>query len=171
MKGYIHVYTGNGKGKTTAAIGLSVRAVGAEKKVYFAQFVKGKPYAEINAIKEQLPAITVKQFGLGCFIRKEPTQSDIDAAQKGLDEVAKIIEAGKHDVIILDEANIAIYYKLFSAEQLISVIQKKAEETEIVITGRYAAPEILEIADLVTEMKEIKHYYNNGIQARKGIEF
>jgi cob(I)alamin adenosyltransferase len=171
MKGFIQVYTGNGKGKTTAAIGLSIRAVGAGKKVFFAQFVKGKPYSEITVLHEFLPAITLKQYGLGCFIEKEPTKEDIKSAQKGLQEIKKIIQADSYDVIVLDEANIALFYKLFSIKDLIDVIQSKAPKTEIIITGRYAPKEVIAIADLVTEMKEIKHYYNSGIEARKGIEY
>ncbi|MGQ9845940.1 MAG: cob(I)yrinic acid a,c-diamide adenosyltransferase, partial [Bacteroidales bacterium] len=107
MKGYIQIYTGNGKGKTTAAIGLSVRAVGAGKKVFFAQFVKGQIYSEVKAIMQYLPNITIKQYGLDCFIYHKPKQEDIDAARKGFEEVSEIILSGKYDVIVLDEANIA----------------------------------------------------------------
>lgn len=171
MKGYIHVYTGNGKGKTTAALGLALRAVGAGKKVYFAQFVKGKIYSEIDAINRYIPEITVKQYGRGCFIVDEPTSEDIQAAKEGLGEVGAVIRSGKYDVVVLDEATIALHYKLFSVEELIAVLQEKREETEIAITGRYAPEELIEIADLVTEMKEIKHYYTKGISARKGIEY
>lgn len=170
-KGYIQVYTGNGKGKTTAALGLAVRAVGAGKKVFFAQFVKGQIYSEIHAIQQFLPAITVEQYGLNCFIVQSPTQKDIDIARKGFEKVSEIILSGNYDVIVLDEANIAIYYKLFPVEELIQLLKKKPLETEIIITGRYAPPELIEIADLVTEMKEIKHYYTKGIEAREGIEF
>lgn len=171
MKGYIQVYTGNGKGKTTAAFGLALRAVGSGKKVYFAQFVKGKIYSEIEAVQKFLPNITVKQYGLGCFIVKSPTENDIKAARKGLDEISEIIRSDEYDVIVLDEANIAFFYNLFSTEELIDVLQQKREKTEIIITGRYAPPDIVEIGDLVTEMQEVKHYYNEGVEARKGIEF
>lgn len=171
QKGYIQVYTGNGKGKTTAAFGLALRAVGAGKKVFFAQFVKGQIYSELEAVEKYLPSITIKQYGLDCFIEKSPTEADIKAAKEGLSQVAEIIASGQYDVIVLDEANIAIYYKLFTAQELISVINKRRKNTEIIITGRYAPPELLEIAHLVTEMKEIKHYYTQGVEARKGIEF
>jgi len=171
MKGYIQVYTGNGKGKTTAAFGLAIRAVGAGKKVFFAQFVKGKTYSEIEAIKKFVPNITIKQYGRGCFIVNEPTKEDIDAAMDGLKEVAKIINSGKYDLIVLDEVTIALYYKLFSFEELKDFLIEKPEKLEIIITGRYAPEELIELADLVTEMKEIKHYYNKGIEAREGIEF
>jgi cob(I)alamin adenosyltransferase len=170
-KGYIQVYTGNGKGKTTAAFGLVLRAVGAGKKVFFAQFVKGREYSEIHAVREFLPAVTVKQYGLDCFIVNAPTQVDIDMAHKGLEEISVIILSGKYDVVVLDEANIAIFYNLFTSTELIGILKRKPETVEIIITGRYACPEVLDAADLVTEMKEVKHYYTNGIKARKGIEF
>jgi cob(I)alamin adenosyltransferase len=171
MIGYIQIYTGNGKGKSTAAFGLSLRAIGAGKKVYFAQFIKGLPYSEIKAITKFIPDITLRQYGLGCFIYDNPTQDDIDAAQKGLKEISTIIQSGKYDVVVLDEANIALYYKLFTVQELIDVLTTKPEATEIIITGRYAPDELIKIADLVTEMKEIKHYYSRGIEAREGIEF
>ncbi len=171
MKGYVHVYTGNGKGKTTAAFGLALRAVGAGKKVFFAQFVKGKMYAEIKAVQKYLPAITVKQYGLGCFIVNTPSQKDIDAARDGLTEITQIMQSGNYDMIVLDEADIAVYYNLFSSQELIDIIDTRQETTEIIITGRYATPDIIEMADLVTEMHEIKHYYKRGVEARKGIEF
>lgn len=171
VKGYIQVYTGNGKGKTTAAFGLALRAVGAGKKVFFAQFVKGKIYSEIEAVNRFLPDITIKQFGLGCFIVDKPTQKDVEAAQAGLKEIKEIVLTGKYDMIVLDEANIALFYNLFTVESLIEIIRSKPEATEIIITGRYAPPELIEVADLVTEMKEVKHYFNNGVDAREGIEY
>jgi cob(I)alamin adenosyltransferase len=171
MKGYIQIYTGDGKGKTTAAFGLAIRAVGAGKSVFFAQFVKGQVYSEVKAIHEFLPAISIKQFGLKCFIRRNPTQADIDIAREGFEEVSEIILSGMFDMVVLDEANIALYYNLFSVEELIQLLKKKPSETEIIITGRYAPQELIDIADLVTEMKEIKHYYGKGIEARIGIEF
>ena len=171
MQGQIHVYTGNGKGKTTAALGLSLRAIGAGKKVFFAQFVKSQIYSEILACSEYLPNITTRQYGRDCFIYKEPTQEDIAAAQTGLKEVSEIITSGEYDLIVLDEVNIALYYKLFSVDEIIKIIKIKSKHTEIVLTGRYAPPEIIEVADLVTEMKEVKHYYQQGVEAREGIEF
>ena len=170
MKGYIHVYTGNGKGKTTAAIGLSIRAVGANKKVFFAQFVKGKKYSEVKTIQQFLPTITIKQYGLDCFIYQKPKHEDVEAARKGFKEVSEIIMSGTYDMVVLDEANIAMYYKLFCVEELIELLKRKPENVEVIITGRNAPDELIEIADLVTEMKEIKHYYTKGVQARKGIE-
>ena len=170
MKGYVQVYTGDGKGKTTAALGLAVRAAGAGLRVYFAQFVKGMKYSELDTLKKLSEYITVKQYGRNCFIERSPQKEDVQAAQEGLKEVRDVIRSGKYQVVILDEANIAIYYQLFTVEDLLEVIRSKPEDVELVITGRRADPRILEAADLVTEMKEIKHYYRNGVQARDGIE-
>ncbi|MBN1950619.1 MAG: cob(I)yrinic acid a,c-diamide adenosyltransferase [Bacteroidales bacterium] len=171
MKGYIHVYTGNGKGKTTAAFGLALRAVGAGRKVFIAQFAKGQVYSEIEAARRYLPDITIRQYGLDCFIINAPRQADIDFGRRGLKEVHQIIREGKFDMVILDEANIAFYYKLFTTEELLEILQERKEGTEVIITGRYAPPELIEAADLVTEMQETKHYFSEGVQARKGIEY
>ncbi len=170
MAGFIHLYTGNGKGKTTAAFGLALRAAGAGMHIFIAQFVKGMHYAELDAIK-RFPEIELKQYGLDCFIENEPTEKDIQAARKGFDEVADIILKNQYDMVILDEVCIALYYHLFETEELLTVLKKKPEAMEIILTGRYAPPELFEIADLVTEMKEIKHYYAKGVKARPGIEF
>ncbi len=171
QRGYIHLYTGNGKGKTTAALGLALRAVGAGKHVFIAQFVKGMPYSETVSIKKHLLCVTLLQFGLDCFIVNKPTKKDIEVAQKGLLEVSEIIASNLYDIVILDEVCIALYYKLFTVDEVIRILKSKPESVEIVLTGRYAPDELIEIADLVTEMKEIKHYYNQGVEARKGIEF
>jgi cob(I)alamin adenosyltransferase len=170
MRGYVHVYTGDGKGKTTAALGLAIRAAGAGMRVYIAQFVKGMHYSELDALQRHADRITLKQYGRDCFIEKEPTQEDIRAARKGLEEVKGILASGDYQMVILDEANIATRYNLFSAEELLELIRTKPESVELVITGRNADPEIIAAADLVTEMKEIKHYYRRGVQARPGIE-
>lgn len=170
MKGYIQVYTGNGKGKTTAALGLTLRAVGAGMKVFFAQFVKGMDYSELSAIKRFGDAVTLKQYGRGCFIHDEPEEADIVCARNGLDEVKEVLTNGEHDLVILDEANIAVQLNLFSVQELIDIIGRKPDHVELVITGRHAHPKVIEHADLVTEMKEIKHYYRHGVKARVGIE-
>lgn len=171
MRGLIQVYTGNGKGKTTAAFGLALRSVGAGKKVFIAQFIKGMPYSEIESVNKFLPGIIIRQYGLDCFIVNQPTEKDINAARYGLSEVSKIIISGEYDLVILDEACIAVHYNLFSVNDLIDILTSRPATVEIVVTGRYASHELIEIADLVTEMKEIKHYYHQGVQARKGIEF
>jgi cob(I)alamin adenosyltransferase len=170
MKGYIQVYTGNGKGKTTAAFGLALRAAGAGMNVFIAQFIKGMKYSELESIKRFDDLITLKQFGRRCFIHNEPEEEDIKFAVAGFKETKEIIISGKYDLIILDEANIAVYYNLFSAQDLLDVMDEKPDQVELVITGRYADPKIIEKADLVTEMIEIKHYYSNGVTARRGIE-
>jgi len=170
MKGYVQVYTGDGKGKTTAAFGLALRAAGAGLNIFIAQFVKGMKYSELDSIKRFSDLITLKQYGRGCFIKKDPTPEDIQAARSGLEAVREIILAGKHQVVILDEANIAIHYNLFTVEDLLELIDSKPEHVELVITGRNAHPDLLERADLVTEMKEIKHYFTKGVEAREGIE-
>ncbi|MCD6294332.1 MAG: cob(I)yrinic acid a,c-diamide adenosyltransferase [Deltaproteobacteria bacterium] len=170
MKGYTQVYTGSGKGKTTAAFGLALRAAGAGLKVYIAQFVKGMKYSELDSIEKLSDFIEIKQYGRDCFIFRDPEAEDLRVAQEGLKEVSKLMQSRKYDVIILDEANIATYYKLFPVDDLLELIQTKPENIELIITGRKADPRIIEAADLVTEMKEIKHYYQEGVHAREGIE-
>ncbi len=170
MKGYVHVYTGEGKGKTTAALGLAIRAAGAGHKVFLGQFVKGGFYSELNALRRFDDLITVEQFGLGRFINGKPTDSDIDAARKGLNRAREVVTSGDYKVVILDEANIALRYNLFSLAELIDLIDSKAQKTELIITGRNAPAEILAKADLITEMKAVKHYYTEGVMARTGIE-
>lgn len=170
MKGYIHVYTGNGKGKTTASFGLALRAAGAGLKVYIAQFVKGMEYSELKSIRRFNNLITLKKYGRSCFIKRDPEQEDIDLAQSGLEEIKEIVASRKYDVVILDEVTIAISYSLIDEDELIKLMDDKPEELELVITGRYASPNIIEMADLVTEMREIKHYYTKGVKARVGIE-
>lgn len=170
MKGYVQVYTGNGKGKTTAALGLSLRAAGAGLKVYIAQFMKMGEYSEIKALKRFSDLITVEQFGTGKFILDQPSPEEILAAKEGLKRISAIIAAGKYDLIVLEEANLAVKFNLFPVEDLLDIINAKPEPLELVITGRYADPVIIEKADLVTEMKEIKHYFQKGVAARVGIE-
>jgi cob(I)alamin adenosyltransferase len=170
MKGYVHVYTGNGKGKTTAAIGLAIRAAGAGMRVYIAQFVKGMHYSELDALDRYVDRITLKQYGRDCFIQKKPEEEDVQAARQGLEEVKGILASGDYQMVILDEANIATHYNLFSPDELIETVRSKPEAVELVITGRNADPKVVALADLVTEMREIKHYYNKGVEARAGIE-
>ena len=170
MKGYVQVYTGNGKGKTTAALGLALRAAGAGLKVFIAQFAKGSKYSELESLKKFDDVIVIKQYGRKDFIRKEAIPEDINLAQEGLKEVRNIITSGEYPLVILDEANIATYFKLFSPQELLDLIHSKPEHVELVITGRYADSLIMDNADLVTEMREIKHYSHKGIKARPGIE-
>ena len=170
-KGYVHIYTGRGKGKTTAALGLGLRAVGAGFKVYMIQFMKGRRYSEIDSI-EQISNFKIVQYGRDEFVSKEnPEQVDIDLAQKGFSHAKEILKKGKYDLIILDELNVAIDYNLISLDDVIRLIEEKPKNIELVLTGRYAHPELVKIADVVTEMLEIKHPYQEGIKARKGIDF
>ena len=170
-KGYVHVYTGPGKGKTTAALGLGLRAAGAGFKVHMTQFMKGRRYSELDAI-ENLPNFTVSQHGRDEFVSKEkPEQIDIDLAQEGFNHVKNIIKNTKYDMVILDEINVAVDYNLISLDDVLKLIEEKPEKLELVLTGRYAHPEIVKIADVVTEMLEIKHPYQQGIEARKGIDY
>jgi len=168
-RGYVQVYTGDGKGKTTAAFGLALRAAGAGLRVFIAQFVKGMEYSELRAL-ERFEEIEVRRYGRDCFIQREPEQADIEAARAGLAEAREELLSGRWDLVILDEANIATYFELFAAEELLAVIEEKPEGVELVITGRRADPRVIEVADLVTEMREVKHYYERGVPARKGIE-
>ena len=170
MKGYVQVYTGNGKGKTTAAIGLSLRAAGAGLTVYIAQFLKKGDYSEIKALRKLSGSITVEQFGQGRFIRGEPSPSDVAAAGAGLEKVRSAMASGRFDVMVLDEANGAVEVGLFPVSALIALIDEKPDALELVITGRSAHEDVIRRADLVTEMKVIKHYFDKGVAARVGIE-
>ena len=170
MKGYVQVYTGNGKGKTTAALGLAIRAAGAGLKVFIAQFIKRGEYSEIKALKRFADLITVEQFGRGRFINGKPAPEDIEASKQGLAKIRSIVAAGEHDVVVIEEGNVAIKCGLFLPQNLLDIISIKPNNVEIIITGRGADPAIIEKADLVTEMKEIKHYYAKGVAARVGIE-
>lgn len=170
MKGKVRVFTGDGKGKTTAALGLAIRAAGSGLKVFIAQFIKSHDYSEIKALKRFSDLITVEQHGLGRFIEKKQTTADIEAARRGLEKVKRIISSGEHNVIILDEANVAVKLSLLTEQDLFDVMAAKPKDIELIITGRYATPKIIQKADRVTEFKAIKHYYQKGVKARVGIE-
>jgi cob(I)alamin adenosyltransferase len=170
MHGYVQVYTGDGKGKTTAAMGLALRAAGAGLKVYIAQFVKSEKYSEIIALERLSDLITCRQYGSGCWLQGQPSDEDVQLARCGLEAVRRILAAGGHDVVILDEANIATHFGLLSADDLTALIDIKPPGVELIFTGRKADFRLIERADLVSEMREIKHYYQKGVLARKGIE-
>ena len=170
MKGYVQVYTGNGKGKTTASLGLSVRAAGAGFKVFIVQFLKQGDYSEIKALERFSDQITIEQYGLGRFVKGKPSPEDIEAGQKGYERVAAILKQGDHDLVVVEEGNVAVMCGLFPEEKLLDLMEMKPDHVELVITGRGATPAVMERADLVTEMKEIKHYYKAGVPARVGIE-
>jgi cob(I)alamin adenosyltransferase len=170
MKGYIQVYTGNGKGKTTAALGLAFRAAGAGLRVFIGQFIKMGDYSEIKALARFSDLITVKQFGQGRFIKGKPSLEDMSSAASGLKEIQERLLAGEFDVVIVEEGNVAVSAGLFSEKELLDLMDRKPPQVEMIITGRGALPSVIEKADLVTEMKEIKHYYHQGVVARVGIE-
>jgi cob(I)alamin adenosyltransferase len=170
-KGYIHVYSGHGKGKTTSAIGLGMRAAGAGFKVHMIQFMKGRKYCELGSI-EKVSKFSYSQHGRDEFVNKEnPEQIDIDLANEGFMKAKELIKSKKYDMIILDEINVAVDFNLIDLQEVLKVIDEKPENLELVLTGRYAHPEIVISADYVTEMIEIKHPYQLGIQARKGVDF
>ena len=169
-KGYVQVYTGNGKGKTTAMMGLTLRATGAGLHVYIGQFLKSMEYSEVMAIKTHLPNVKIEQYGEGCAIGRNVTPEDTKAAAKGMEKAMQAMLSGKYSIVVLDEANVAVHLGLLGVESVLELISKKPENVELVLTGRYAAPEVVAAADLVSEMRDIKHYYNAGIMARDGIE-
>ncbi len=170
MKGYTHVYTGNGKGKTTAALGLTVRALGNDLKVYIGQFMKGQKYGELNTLEKL--GVPVERFGTeDCIISPADVgERDIAKARKGYERVKEILIGGEFDLVILDEICVSTYFNLITPEEILHLMEIKPEGTELVLTGRYAPEKVIEAADLVTEMREVKHYYNSGVMARDGIE-
>lgn len=191
-KGYVQVYTGNGKGKTTAAIGLAIRALGAGKRVLLLQFMKSKVYSEHNILPQISPDLHLETLGKPFFVAKEgsltaeelakwgsevvvfppgkPPADYVAVAVQGIARAKAAVSNGKYDLVILDEINVAMFFELVSWQQVEDVINSKLENVELVLTGRGASPELIERADLVTEMREIKHYYQQGVEARLGIE-
>ncbi len=165
------MYTGDGKGKTTAALGLALRAAGAGMNVFIGQFVKGMEYGELLSVSRYFPGIVLKQYGRDCFINNQPEAQDISLAKAGLEEIKGILKSGRFQLVVLDEANIASYFELISVDDLLAAIDNREPGVEVVVTGRKADARLIEAADLVTEMVEVRHYYLKGIEARKGIEF
>jgi len=169
-RGYVQVYTGNGKGKTTAALGLAIRAAGAGLKVFMAQFIKKRRCSEHAALEAFGGMITIRQFGDGLLLGRKPSAADIRTAQKGIESARKAVISEEYDLVILDEANVAAHYGLILVRDLLDLIEGKPAGVELVITGRYADKKVMDAADLVTEMREIKHYGKQGVKARRGIE-
>lgn len=167
--GYVHVYTGEGKGKTTAALGLILRAAGAGWKVFLGQFVKGRGSSELEALERFPDQITFRQFGQPAFVRT-PQAGDREGARRGWAECRHAVLSGVYRLVVLDEANVAIALGLLSVEELLELIDARPESVELVITGRWADPRVLDRADLVTEMRDVKHYARQGVLARTGIE-
>ena len=182
-QGYIQIYTGNGKGKTTASLGVALRILGAGGKVFYAQFIKGENLSsEFKTLVKLSPPLqssvetssadffTYKSFGKGRFIKGPPAPEDINAAKKGLNECGKALSSGSYDLVVMDELNGAVKCGLCSIGEVMKVINLRTPQTELIITGRDAHPNLIAIADLVTEMNPVKHYFDKGVSARKGIE-
>lgn len=169
-KGYIQVYTGNGKGKTTASLGLTLRAIGAGYKVFIGQFLKGMKYSELKTFEMFAEYVEIKQLGGDCFVFGKPSEEDIRRAVDGLKICQEKIMSGKFDVVIMDEINVAVSLGLVPLDEVLNLMDNKPKNVELIMTGRNAHEKIMEKADLVTEMREIKHYYSKGVEAREGIE-
>lgn len=170
--GLVQIYTGNGKGKTSAAFGQSLRAIGRGLKVYVIQFIKGGfDYGELYIV-EKLPNLKLKAFGHGKFItEKPPKEDDIKSAKEALDLASEVINGGEYDIVVLDEINVALTLGLITIGSVVNLIETKPKHVELILTGRGAPRKLIEVADLVTEMKEIKHPFKNGVPPRKGIEY
>lgn len=168
-KGYVHIYTGNGKGKTTAAFGVALRSVMTGRQVYVGQFIKGMKYSEVG-LEALVDNLRVEQYGLECFIERDPTPEDHEKVAEGFKKALEILKSGKYDLVILDEIFIAYHYKMLDLADLKTLITEKHPEVEVIMTGRYCPEALYELADLVTEMKEIKHYYQQGVLSRRGID-
>lgn len=171
-QGLVQVYTGNGKGKTTASLGLALRAAGHGFRVFVMQFMKGSTvYGELEAARRLAPELTIEQVGRDVFVsRSNPDPADVRMAREAFARARQLVESGDYDLVVLDELNCAVDFGLVPLEGVKEMIQSKAPRTELIMTGRGAHPDIMELADLVTEMREIKHYYNSGQHARSGIE-
>ncbi len=171
-KGTVQVYTGNGKGKTTAALGQALRACGHGLRVIMIQFMKGsKNYGEI-AIAPRIPGFEIIQSGLPTFVEKgNPSDEDLRMARQGMELARKAITQAEYDVVILDEINCAVDYGLVDVKDVLELVNLKPTQMELILTGRYAPDKVIEVADLVTEMKEIKHPYQAGLEMREGIEY
>ncbi len=172
-KGYFQIYTGNGKGKTTASLGLTLRAVGAGYKVYIGQFIKcPSEYSEIKIIKERFPEVVVEQYGTdnGYILGRNKEQSDIEASAIGFAKIGEAMLSGKYDVVIADEINCSLSLGLLELQSVIEFVKEKPQNVELIFTGRGAAERLIEIADLVSVIDDKKHYYNAGVMGRVGIE-
>ena len=168
-RGYLHVYTGDGKGKTTAAFGLAVRALCAGRRVYIGQFVKSMQYSETK-IGEFFPGLRIEQLGRGCFIGRDPAPQEVALARAGLACSSEAMTSGDYDLVVLDELTIALHFGLLEVGEVLEVLRGRDPRVEAVVTGRYAPQELIDAADLVTEMREVKHYYAQGVLSREGID-
>lgn len=169
-RGYVQVYTGDGKGKTTAALGLALRAAGAGYRVYFSSFLKPGGVSEAVGLKRFSDLVTCRFFGRERWIRQKPAEADKEKALQGLAEARQALQSGDYSLVILDEADVAVHFGLLTEQQVLDLLDLKPRHVELVFTGRRAPQRLIDRADLVTEMREIKHYYQSGVQARRGIE-
>jgi len=170
-KGIVMLFTGDGKGKTTAAVGAAVRAAGHGARVLIIQFMKGRLYGEL-AIAEKIDNITIEQHGRDEFVDpKDPEKIDVEFARKGWARVLEAAGSEPPSLLVLDEINVAVSFGLIPLEEVVRFVKERPEGMDLILTGRYAAQELIDVADTVTEMKEIKHHYNAGVQMRKGIEY
>ncbi|MFO7871205.1 MAG: cob(I)yrinic acid a,c-diamide adenosyltransferase [Kiritimatiellia bacterium] len=170
MKRCVHVYTGDGKGKTTAALGLIARAVGAGWRVYMGQFMKRGDYCEAKTLKDRFPDVTLEQYGTGKFMMGEPFPGDIAAAREGFERIEGALSGGEYDLVVADELITAVNAGLIGRDEVCSLMDNRAPEVELVLTGRNADEELIKRGDVVTEMLKVKHYMDEGVKARKGVE-
>ena len=169
-RGYVQIYTGDGKGKTTAALGLALRAAGHALRTYVGQFMKGQEYGELAELTGHA-LITIEQYGgPDCVRRDEVTSEHIENARRGLERARQAMLTGDYDIVVLDEVNVAIWFGLLSVGEVADFLSRRPNTVELVLTGRRAPAELIELADLVTEMRDVKHYYQTGVAARDGIE-
>ena len=169
--GLVQVYTGDGKGKTTAALGLALRAAGWGYRSFVGQFIKGQDCGELHSVSLLSPLVTIEQFGGRTFVHTDRVApEDIAMAQQGLRRIREVLASGEYQIVVMDEICVALFLHLVSMEQVLSIIRQRPPGVELVLTGRRAPQEILAEADLVTEMVEVKHPYQRGIRARQGIE-
>ena len=170
-RGFVHVYTGDGKGKTTAAFGLAMRAAGHGRRVIVLQFMKADPLAGVTVVAQRR-GIEVAQCGLDHWVvRGEAGDDDRAAADAGLARAREVLRRGDHDLVVLDELITSVFFELVSVDGVLALLRERPVHVELVLTGRRCPPEIEEAADLVTEMRPVKHYYDAGVEAREGIEF
>jgi cob(I)alamin adenosyltransferase len=171
-KGMIQVYTGDGKGKTTCALGLALRAVGQGFQVYMIQFLKGRETGEAQAAARLSPEMTLRYFGRpGLVNLRSPSPQDVALVREAWDLARKVLAAGEHDLVILDEINLVLTHHLIPPDEALEVLRQRPPWVEVVLTGRQAPEELVALADLVTEMRPIKHYYQAGVKSRRGIEW
>ncbi|MFQ5861822.1 MAG: cob(I)yrinic acid a,c-diamide adenosyltransferase [Candidatus Brocadiales bacterium] len=168
--GTVQVYTGDGKGKTTAAMGQAIRALGHGHRVLVVQFLKGRPSGEVKVL-EGMENVTIERFGSSRFVCGNPTPEDIELAKKGFEKAREAVLSGGYDLVILDEINLLIDYNMLDVRQVVELIRERPKGVELILTGRNAHPQVVEAADLVSEIRAVKHYYKKGVGARPGVEY